>query len=61
MNLVFQKLVQYMHENIDRDLKTEILKCFGDLSLGMKNYCVDYIAQILEIVDNCMAAVYLFE
>ena len=50
-----------MHENIDRDLKTEILKCFGDLSLGMKNYCIDYIIPILEIVDNCMAAVYLFE
>lgn len=33
---VFNILVEYMQKNIDRDLKTEILKCFGDLALGLK-------------------------
>lgn len=35
----FQKLVQYMHSDIDKDLKSQIIRCFGDLSLGLKN-CV---------------------
>ncbi len=35
----FQKLVHYMHTGIDKDVKSQIIRCFGDLSLGLKN-CV---------------------
>ena len=35
---VFDKLIYSMSHIVDRDLKTEILKCFGDISLGLKNY-----------------------
>lgn len=35
---VFIQLIRYVQSNIDRDLKTEILRCFGDLSLGLKDY-----------------------
>ena len=37
LNFVFGRLVDIMKSHaIDRDIKTEILKCFGDLSLGLK-------------------------
>lgn len=35
---VFLKLIEYMHQNIEKELKTEILRCFGDLTLGLKNF-----------------------
>jgi hypothetical protein len=46
-----------MHSPIDRDLKTEILRCFGDLALGIKNYSEIFVGRILEICDECGAAV----
>ena len=50
LNFVFSKLVDIMrHQNIDRDIKTEILKCFGDLSLGLKTQTEPYLDTILEI------------
>jgi len=36
-------------QNIDSDIKTEILKCFGDLSLGLKSQTEPYLETILEI------------
>ena len=50
---VFKVLVNYMQQNIERDLKTDILKCFGDLALGMKKYTDAYIDTVLEICQNC--------
>lgn len=35
---VFSQLIQYVQSNIDRELKTEILRCFGDLSLALKDH-----------------------
>ena len=44
---VFLKLIEYMHDNIERELKTEILRCFGDLTLGLKNFSEMYIDNLL--------------
>ena len=33
---IFDILLRLMRENLDKDVKTEILKGFGDLSLGLK-------------------------
>ena len=33
---VFRTLLDMMKSNIDRDIKTDIMKSFGDLSLGLK-------------------------
>lgn len=57
LTTVFQRLVQYMHNSIDRELKTEILRCFGDLTLGLKSYAEMYVESLLKICDDCCAAV----
>ena len=57
LTTVFQKLIQYMHNSIERELKTEILRCFGDLTLGLKSYAEMYVENILKICDDCCAAV----
>lgn len=49
-----------MRQSIDRELKTDILKCFGDLALGLKKYTESYIDPILEITQNCFDAVNSF-
>lgn len=54
---VFQTLMQYMHNSIDRELKTEILRCFGDITLGLKTFAEVYVDNILQICDDCCAAV----
>jgi hypothetical protein len=46
---VFSILVDYMQKNIDRDLKADILKCFGDLALGLKKATERYLDTLLEI------------
>lgn len=55
---VYQKMIGYMHSNIDRELKTEILRCFGDLTLGLKTYAEGHIKVLLEICGDCFTAVY---
>lgn len=57
---VFSKLVGMMKHNLDRDLKTDILKCFGDLALGLKKYTEVFLDNILEICGDCFEAVYRF-
>lgn len=49
-----------MQKPIDRELKTDILKCFGDLALGLKRYTENYLDTIIEITENCFEAVYTF-
>jgi hypothetical protein len=51
-------MIRYMSENIDRELKTEILKSLGDLFLGLKRYGEKYIDTIISISSNCFEAVY---
>jgi hypothetical protein len=55
---VFQRLIEHMHNPIDRELKTEILKCFGDLCLGLKNFGEMFVATLISISDECFEAVY---
>lgn len=40
-------LIDYMQQSIERDLKTKILMCFGDLALGVRKYCDPYIDTLL--------------
>lgn len=49
-----------MGQPIEREIKTDILKCFGDLSLGLKRQSEPYLGKILEIIENCFEAVYTF-
>lgn len=47
----FQKLVQYMHTGIEKDVKSQIIRCFGDLSLGLKNCVEGFVETLLSISD----------
>ena len=49
-----------MHTNIDRDLKTDILKGFGDLILGLKKYGENFVETLINISENCFDAVYAY-
>lgn len=45
---VFNRLLNFMYlPNIDREIKTEILRGFGDLQLGLRKYGVVFIQKIL--------------
>jgi hypothetical protein len=57
---VFKRLLNYIRDNIDRELKIYILSCFGDLTLGLKRYSECFLSDILIISDNCFEAVYKF-
>lgn len=57
---VFSRLVEIMHTSSDRELKTEILNCFGDLSIGLKSYGEVFIDTIIQICNDCFEAVYKF-
>jgi len=46
-----------MHENIDRQLKSDILRCFGDLVLGLKEYAAMYLETVITISNSCFAAI----
>lgn len=50
---VFNQLIQYVHGNIDRELKTEILRCFGDLSLGLKDHGEIFVDTLISISNEC--------
>jgi hypothetical protein len=54
---VFNKLIAFMYNNIDREIKTDILKCFGDLILGLKRYGETFVDTLLAISGNCFEAV----
>jgi hypothetical protein len=54
---VFDRLVKIMNANIERDLKVDILKCFGDLALGLKRYTEQFLEIILKICESCFLAV----
>jgi hypothetical protein len=49
----FQKMVHYMHTDIDKDVKSQIIRCFGDLSLGLKNCVEGFVETLLSISDEC--------
>lgn len=54
------RLLGLIHENIDRNLKSYILSCIGDLALGMGPMTEAFIKDILNVVDICFGAVYEF-
>jgi hypothetical protein len=57
---VFQQLVTLMHNSHDREIKTEILNCFGDLSIGLKNNGDSIVPMLIQICNDCFEAVYKF-
>jgi hypothetical protein len=51
---VFEKLVKLMHNNtIDREIKINILDCFGDLSIGLKAYDDNFVNTLINICNEC--------
>ena len=55
---IMNKMVEYMHsKQVDRELKSEIMKCFGDLFLGVKGYGEKFVGSIIDISDKCFEAV----
>jgi hypothetical protein len=46
-------MVHYMHTDIDKDVKSQIIRCFGDLSLGLKNCVEGFVETLLSISDEC--------
>lgn len=47
---VFEKLVKLMHNNtLDREIKIDILNCFGDLSIGLKAYDDNFVNTLINI------------
>lgn len=57
---VFDQLVTLMRNCHDREVKTEILNCFGDLSIGLKTYGDVFMGTLLQICNDCFEAVYRF-
>lgn len=57
---VFRQLIQYVQSNIDRELKTEILRCFGDLSLALKDHGEMFVDTLISISNECFEAVYRY-
>ena len=52
--MIMNKMVNYMHNiGIDRELKSEIMKCFGDLFLGVKGYGEGFVQTVIDISDKC--------
>ena len=49
ISMVFGRLMEIMRSNVDRELKVDILKCFGDLCLGLKDYAENYVDTLLDI------------
>lgn len=57
---VFQRLFNYIHGPLDRELKICILACFGDLTLSLKKHSESYVESIIEISNSCFEAVEKF-
>ena len=57
---IFEVLLRMMRENLDKDVKTEILKGFGDLALGLKKNTEKFLDPLLEITSSCFDAVYKY-
>jgi hypothetical protein len=55
---VMQKLMVYIQQNLDRDVKLCIISCIGDLMLTMQDYAKNFVDQIINISDLSFAAVY---
>ena len=60
VQLVFDKLIAFMHQPINRDTKSKILKSFGDLFLGAKNYGSASLPPVMDICSKCFDAVYSY-
>jgi hypothetical protein len=58
---VFERLVKLIHNNtLDREIKIDILNCFGDLSIGLKAYDDAFVNTLVNICNECFEAVYKF-
>lgn len=57
-NDVMKKLLNYINNPLDREMKVWIISCIGDLILSIKDYSEMFIDDILGISDICFQAVY---
>lgn len=55
---VMKKLLNYINNPLDREMKVCIIACIGDLILSIQDYSEMFLDEILHICDICFQAVY---